>query len=127
MALVLGVTGCAARRAPEAGLPKFGDLDDATALRVLDERARSVGTASAACDLALTRADGQSVRLDGAVAMAPPDRLRLRAWKFGQAVFDLTMTPEGLWVVAGDVASRRQRVLPACLSAGRVGRDWAMR
>ena len=118
--------GCAPRRAHEAGLPTFADVDHADALRVLDERARAVRTLSARCDLTLARADGQSVRLDGAVAMAPPDRLRLRAWKFGRAVFDLTLTPDGVWVVTPDDPSRRQKVLPASVSAAHLGREWAM-
>ena len=118
--------GCAARRAPGTALPTYPNADHATALRVLNERARSVRTVSAACDLTLARADGQTVRLDGAMAMAPPERLRLRAWKFGQAVFDLTLTPDGLWVVTSDDPARRQKVLPASLSAARLGREWAM-
>ena len=118
--------GCAARPRPEANLPTFGNVDHAAALRILDERARAVKALSARALLTLTRPDGQTVRLDGAVVMAPPDRLRLRAWKFNQAIFDLTLTPEGLWVVAPDDPSRRQKVLPASLSAAQLGREWAL-
>ena len=125
--LALLASGCAGGRGPDAGLlPKFANVDHATALRVLSERAEAVRTLSARCDLTLARADGQTVRLDGAIAMAPPERLRLRAWKFGQAVFDLTLTPDGLWVVAGDDPSRREKVLPASVSAAQLGREWAM-
>ena len=120
------VSGCASHPKPEANLPTFGNVDHATALRILDERARAVKSLSARSALTLTRADGQAVRLDGAVVMAPPDRLRLRAWKFNQAIFDLTLTPEGLWVVAPDDPSRRQKVLPASLSAAQLGREWAL-
>jgi outer membrane lipoprotein-sorting protein len=119
-------SGCARRPPAEKGLPVFGNVDNATALRVLDERARAVRTLSSQCDLTLTRPDGQTVRLDGAVVMAPPDRLRLRAWKFNQAVLDLTLTPEGLWVMTPDDPSRRERVLPASLSAAQLGREWAL-
>jgi len=119
-------TGCATARRPVENLPTFGDVDHATALRLLDERARAVKSLSARSALTLTRPDGQAVRLDGAVVMAPPDRLRLRAWKFNQAVFDLTLTPDGLWVVAPDDPSRRQKVLPASLSAAQLGREWAL-
>jgi outer membrane lipoprotein-sorting protein len=123
-ATLLAATGCAAHQ--PSPLPTYHGLSDAAALRVLAERAGSVKTLSGRCDLALTRADGQSVQLDGAIAMAPPDRLRLRAWKFGQAVFDLTLTPEGLWVMAPEDAGRREKVLPASLSAAQFGREWAM-
>src|SRR5205085_684147 len=94
--------------------------------KVLADRATAVKTLSSQCRLTLTRPDGQSVQLDGAIAMAPPDRLRLRAWKFNQAVFDLTLTQGGLWVVAPDEPSRREKVLPASLSAAQFGREWAM-
>jgi len=123
-ASLLAATGCAAHQ--PSTLPTYPGLDDAAALGVLAERAASVKTLSAQCDLTLTRADGQSVQLDGAIAMAPPDRLRLRAWKFGQAVFDLTLTPEGMWVMAPDDPNRREKVLPASLSAAQFGREWAM-
>jgi len=36
-------------------------------------------------EVTLTRADGESVRFDTAVVLAPPERARVRAWKFGQA------------------------------------------
>jgi outer membrane lipoprotein-sorting protein len=93
---------------------------------VLAERARAVKTVSGRADLTLTRPDGQTVQLDGAVVMEPPEKLRLRAWKFGQAVFDLTLTPDGLWVLAPRDAGRREKVLPASLSAAQFGREWAM-
>ena len=123
-AFIFLFVGCA-RRTPSP-LPTYHGLDDAAALRVLAGRAESVKTLSAPCGLTLTRPDGQTVQLDGAVAMEPPQRLRLRAWKFGQAVFDLTLTPDGLWVVAPQDPGRREKVLPATLSAAQFGREWAM-
>ena len=123
-AFVFALTGCARRR--PSPLPTYRGLDDAAALHVLAQRAESVKTLSAPCGLTLTRPDGQTVQLDAAVAMEPPQRLRLRAWKFGQAVFDLTLTPAGLWVVAPQDPGRREKVLPATLSAAQFGREWAM-
>jgi outer membrane lipoprotein-sorting protein len=122
--VALTAAGCA-RRQPSP-LPTYHGLDDAAALKVLAERATAVKSLSAPCRLTLTRPDGQSVRLDGAIAMAPPDKLRLRAWKFGQAVFDLTLTPDGLWVMTPDDPGRREKVLPASLSAAQFGREWAL-
>jgi outer membrane lipoprotein-sorting protein len=116
--------GCARRAA--SPLPTYHGLDDAASLNVLAERAKAVKSLSSQCRLTLTRPDGQSVQLEGAIVMAPPDRLRLRAWKFNQAVFDLTMTPEGLWVMAPQDPGRREKVLPASLSAAQFGREWAM-
>lgn len=123
-AVALCLVACTRR--PPSGLPTYPGLGDAAALEVLAERAAAVKTLSAQCRLTLTRPDGQTVRLDGAVVMAPPDRLRLRAWKFNQAVFDLTLTPDGLWVVTPDDPSRREKVIPASLSAARLGREWAL-
>jgi hypothetical protein len=126
LALAAIAGGCASRRTVDSNLPTYDQVDEQTALRILDERARAVRTVSARSDLTLTRADGQTVRLDGAVVMAPPDRLRLRAWKFSQAVFDLTLTPDGLWVMTPDDPARREKVLPASLSAAQLGREWAL-
>lgn len=120
----LSASGCV--RPQYSPLPTYRGLDDAAALQVLAKRAQAVKTLSAECGLMLTRPDGQTVRLDGAVAMEPPDRLRLRAWKFGQAVFDLTLTPDGLWVLTPGDAGRREKVLPATLSAAQFGREWAV-
>ena len=118
------VTGCARQR--RSNLPTYPALSDTDALKVLADRAASVKTLSAPADLTLTRPDGDSVRLDAAIVMAPPDRLRLRAWKFGQAVFDLTLTEEGLWVMTPDDPGRREKVLPASVSAAQFAREWAL-
>ena len=123
---IMMMGGCAARVVSESKLPTFANVDHATALGILEERARVVKTVSARAILTLTRPDGQTVRLDGAVAMAPPERMRLRAWKFNQAVLDLTLTPDGLWVLTPDDPSRRQKVLPASMSAARLAREWAL-
>jgi len=31
--------------------------------------------------------------------LKPPDSARLRAYKFSHAVFDMTLTPDGLWLL----------------------------
>jgi hypothetical protein len=86
-------------------------------------RARQIQTVNSECSLTLTRADGESVRLDGAVAMSIPDKqVRLRAWKFNQAVFDLTLTHTGLWLEMPRENGRRTQILPAGLSAAQLAR-----
>jgi outer membrane lipoprotein-sorting protein len=117
------LVGCAPHPPPRENLPAYAWTDDQTALRELASRARSVKTVSAAALLTLTRRDGQSVRLDGAIAMSLPDKsVRLRAWKLGQAVFDLTLTPGGLWIEIPKDAARRQQIAPASLSASQFAR-----
>lgn len=83
---------------PSASLPVQPGANDTVVLRTLAKRANALHTLSGRCDLTLTRPDGQSVHLDAVLDLAPPDRVRLRAWKLGQAVFDLTLLPGGLWV-----------------------------
>ena len=80
---VLAIVGCAQEHLPT--YPRLGPPQLITAMR---DRSRAVRTVSASGIITLTRAGGESVRLDGAIAMQPPDRARLRAWKFGRAVFD---------------------------------------
>ncbi|HTW93306.1 MAG TPA: hypothetical protein VMD30_00845, partial [Tepidisphaeraceae bacterium] len=109
-------SGCASQP-PPSPLPQYPLLDAPRALAVLRSRADSIHTLSGACTLVLTREDGQSVQLDAAVAMAPPDYLRLRAWKAGQVVFDLTSRPDGLWIETAD--DPRAKTLPASMNASR--------
>ena len=119
--------GCSTGGAePPERLPTYPWVDDATALRTLAERGRAVKTLSAQASITLERPDGQTVRLDGAIVMEIPGSLRLRAWKFGQAVFDLTYTPDGLWIEVGGDSSRRRDVMPASLSAARMAKTWAL-
>lgn len=124
--ILLLACGCAPRPQPE-NLPAYQWTNDATALRDLSERAHAVKTVSAAALLTLTRPDGQSVRLDGAVAMSLTDKsVRIRAWKLSQAVFDLTLTPQGLWIEMPHDAGRRQQMAPASLSASQLARALAI-
>ena len=90
------LAGCA------APLPRYPSMDARESLEVLARRAESLRTLSAACDMTLTDSAGESVRLDGAIAAAFPDRLRIRAWKFGNAVLDVTVDHGRTWVLTGD-------------------------
>lgn len=114
--------GC---RSSEPPLPKYEWHGSDNAIKILSARAKSVKTVQATSLLILTNEKGDSVRLDGAVAMAPPDRVRLRAWKFNQAVFDLTLTPDGLWILTPDNESRKEKIMPASLSAAQFAKSWA--
>jgi outer membrane lipoprotein-sorting protein len=121
----IAILSCASCASHEH-LPAYHWTDAATALHDLAARASAVHTASAQCQITLTRSDGQSVRLDGALAMQPPDRVRLRAWKLGQAVFDLTIIPQGVWMVLPDDPQGKQRLIPAGASAAEMARAWAL-
>ena len=102
------------------------------ALRILQDRgAGGEDGSQAASLLTLTRPDGQSVRLDAALVMSLPDHsVRLRAWKFNQAVFDLTLNPQGLWIECLRTSSTENRChrqaltrRPACPCAVAVWRN----
>jgi hypothetical protein len=91
-------TGCA------APLTRYPAMSPRESLEILARRAESVRTLSAACDVTLTDAAGESIRLDGAIAAEFPDRLRMRAWKFGNAVFDITVVQGRTWMLTGDTS-----------------------
>lgn len=121
--VALLLSGCVQHPVAHENLPPYPWTNDQTALRDLSLRAHAVKTVSAAAMLTLTRADRQSVRLDGAVAISLAEgSVRLRAWKLSQAVFDLTLTPAGLWIEAPKDEQRHQQIAPASLSASKFAR-----
>jgi outer membrane lipoprotein-sorting protein len=119
----LAGAGCAKSRPALPAVEWDGTGD---AVRILADRAKSVRTVSATGLLTLTRPDGESIRFDAALVTAPPDRLRLRAWKIGRAVFDLTLTPDGLWLLSPQDPSLRDKVKSAGVGAGEIARQWSL-
>ncbi len=122
LVLVLGavLAGCATDN-----LPKQPHLDPPAAIEYLARQDAKVKSVAGEGSVTLTRASGESVRLDMAIAAAFPDRVRLRAWKFGQAVFDLTLTPDGVWILVAD-PKRRDKIIPAGGNAANFLRGWSM-
>ena len=88
------LAGCAAKPDP---IPRYTGLDTDAALATLRERTAALKNVRGEATIKLTNAKGESVNLDGAFVLAKPERARLRAWKFGQAVFDLTIDGEKAW------------------------------
>jgi hypothetical protein len=80
-------------------LPRHPSMAADEALQLIAERLESVRTISATCDMVMTDAAGQTVRLDGAIAAEAPSRVRLRAWKLGRVVFDVTMLDGRVWLM----------------------------
>ena len=120
--------GCAPRRTPPAtgeNLPAYHWVDTETAIADLRARADAVKTVSAECTIWLTRADGETVQLDGALAMQNPGWARLRAWKLNRAVFDLTLQPAGLWIMTLDDRKGREQMMPASVNAATFVRQWS--
>ena len=118
--------GCAHKPTGRESLPAVQYSDNADALRILRERGAAVKTVTSHGTITFTRPDGESVRMDLAMVSQPPDRLRLRAWKLGRAIFDLTLTPDGLWLLAPEDPSLRHKVEKANVGAAEIARNWSM-
>ena len=100
--LLLAMAGASLVLAGCHSLPTYPWVDTETAMAHMRRRAERVHTIAGPCDLAFTDEHGETIRLDAAIAARPPDHLRLRTWKLGQAAFDVLLTPEGLWVLTRD-------------------------
>ena len=106
-----------------AALPTYSAMNGQTARAILAGRADALHSLTAQCEVTLDRGDGHAVRLDAALVMEPPNLIRMRAWKLGQAVFDLTLRPDGLWIEVPPEASKHGEVIPATLNAAQVSRQ----
>ena len=83
------------------------------ALARLAERSREVEALAGEGRLTLVDGEGESTVLRVALAARRPDHLRLRAFKLGQAVLDLTVRPDGTWLWIADRAEdARGALLP---------------
>lgn len=120
---VLATAGCTSHGPP---LPTYPRLSDAETIHVLAERSHSIHTVTGEGLLTLTRPDGESVRLDAAIVSAPPGKVRLRAWKFGQAVFDLTVNETGVYLITPDESSRKEQIKAAGVSAAQLAKTWSL-
>lgn len=110
--------GCACE-----SIPIYPPMSSTQALQVLSERSRAIKTISAQGSITLTRTDGNSIRLDAAMVMRPPDDAHFRAWKFGQMVFDMTLSHDKTWIIAPQKDSRKE-VLDAGSKTGKFARQW---
>lgn len=94
---IAGLAGCA------APLPTYPpSVGDDEALAIIAERLESVQRTRSTATLTLTSGAGDSVRLDAAMVTRTPGAARLRAWKFGTSVLDLTISPEGMWLYVAE-------------------------
>ena len=114
--------GCVAGVGGER-LPTAPFRDDVEAVAILARRADAIATLSAQGTITLQRPDGESVRLDLAMVRSGRDKLRLRAWKLGRAVFDLTMDGGGVWLYTPEDASLKNKARSAGLTARRLGEN----
>lgn len=101
LAFALGLAGCIVRPDPLPAVA-WSDLQDAR--RVLVERAAALDTVQAQCKLRFKpAAEGESTQtLDGAVVFDRQGQARLRTYKLGQMVFDVTVNDTGVWVAVSN-------------------------
>lgn len=93
-AVLLSLAGCATKE----NIPVYPATQPSTVIAAIQSRSTSLHAATGKGAVSLSSPKRGSVRLDAAFVLAPPDRARVRAWKFNQAVFDLTVTGDGVWL-----------------------------
>ena len=101
-------------------------MEPPAAVELMRERAARVHTISSRGEIVLSRPGGRTIHLDAAIVARPPDRLRIRAWKLSRAVFDLTLRPDGLWLLAPERRDDAQRPILDRLTADRVARAFSL-
>src|SRR5690242_13070979 len=112
--ILAGVVGCASSK---EHLPTYPRMTDAESIHMIATRSEKIKSVTSEGLITLRDSEGQTVRLDCVIVMRLPDELRLRAWKFGQAVFDLTLTRQGAWLIAPEDPEQRAQVQTAGVSA----------
>lgn len=107
--LLLALLTTAGCRTAVAPLPTVAWANESEARSVLADRRDGVRTVQARCALRWVPANGERdvATLDGALVMRGDEALRLRTWKVGQTVFDLTVVGDQTWVSASGEARRR--------------------
>jgi outer membrane lipoprotein-sorting protein len=117
---LLALVGCAQRE----NIPTYPNMSVADSLNVMRKRSSKIKDISGEGAITLTDPKGQSVRLDAAFVFAPPDRARVRAWKFGQAVLDLTVIPEATFLFLPRKDGHADQLRSASGDTGKAVREW---
>ena len=89
------LSGC--KSPPQSPLPQYALTDPQQTLAAYLAHRVQPKSVQAQATIELTDAKRQTVQLDAALLLSAPDRVRLRAWKFGTAVFDLTVQGQRAW------------------------------
>lgn len=110
------LAGCANRPVSVASIDYQG-LPAAQA--ILIQRQQAIQNMQARCTLRITDDRGKRQSFDGAVVLEGDQRLRLRAWKFNTALFDVTVNEDGTWLVVSDELD--DRAPDAADQLGRLG------
>lgn len=125
MRLALFILALATLAACARPLPRHPWVDAPTALATIRARGEAITSVSSACGITL-RSAHSSIRLDGALAAEPPDRFRVRAWKLGTPVLDLTQTDGGIWLMLSERARADSTAALDLITQERLARAWAV-
>jgi hypothetical protein len=99
--IALTLVGCCTAP-PGDDLPMVQGQTDQQVLDALAKRSGQVKSVMSSGTMRLQTDDNGSVKLDVALLAQGNNQLRLRAWKLGRAVFDLTRDGDAVWVWATD-------------------------
>jgi len=113
---VVVLPGCATRFPPLPTTP-WDTLADAQ--QILVERHAGIDSVQTELSLRITTPppERKTHRFDAALVIQGEGHLRLRAWKLGQTIFDLTVTPDGTYIAASNEMKKRAPDAEADLAA----------
>lgn len=114
------LAGCA----KPSPLPTYKRMPLEPSLDVVRTRSAALERVSGQGTITLENPDRDAVRLDAAFALAPPGQARVRAYKFTQAVFDLTLSDRGLFVFIPRERGKPGDLLNATRGAAGAIRQW---
>ncbi|MBC8105957.1 MAG: DUF4292 domain-containing protein [Anaerolineae bacterium] len=117
---LLALIGCTQRE----NIPTYPNMSVTESLKLMQARSSRIKDISGEGVITLTDPKGQSARLDAAFVFAPPDRARVRAWKFGQAVLDLTVTPDATFLFLPRKDGHAEQLRSASGDTSRAVREW---
>lgn len=93
--------------APPLPTVEWDTLEDAR--QILIDRQNAIESVQAQLKLKITSPppESETNTLDAALVMRGDDRFRLRAWKLNQTIFDLTVTPDGTFIMANEEMKKK--------------------
>ena len=123
--VLLMIAGCRTAPPPvEDDIPRYPMLSASESLATIERRNAAVEDVTGKGTLIFTAADGESIRFDTVFVLAPPDRARVRAWKFSRAVFDLTRTADGVWLFLPRGDDRAEELESSANALGDAVGEW---
>jgi hypothetical protein len=111
--------GCASRKPPT-----YAWVDTDTAIAHLVRQDSRLQSISATGMVTLTDPKNNPLRLAAMLVAKFPDYLRLRCWNSGEVAFDLTLKPEGVWMLVPEGTHGPEARLPAMADAADLARAW---